>query len=131
MKKKVRFIPFLIVCLILSYTWFIILNTEYQATLKHQIALSIAVVNLIVYIFHFNYGLILTGLLLLLATFNAIGMFPDIVYTSFFMKIAGKEIESPAIQGKSFLLLILYFALSWGHWSDQYRSYKSSKNNSK
>lgn len=128
MKKIVRLIPYLIVCLILIYTWYVIVNTEYQATLKHYMAWVIAMLNFVAYFIRFNYGLIGTAILLLLATFNTLGLFPEIVYTTYFIRIAGKEIESPPIQGKSFLLLILYLILTCTYWLEKYRAYKSRKN---
>jgi hypothetical protein len=127
MKISVRMIPYIIVCIMLSYTWYIILSTEYQATWKHYVALGIVVVNFVAYLMRFNFGLAITGALLLLATFNAVGLLPDIVYTSYSIRIAGKEMESPSIQGKSFLLFLLYLILNWSYWTGQYKVYKSSK----
>lgn len=129
MKLSVRIIPYIIICLILSYTWYVILSTEYLATWKHYFALGIAVLNLATYFASVNYGLAITFIFLLLATFNVLGLFPDIVYTSWFIRIAGKEIESPAIQGKSFLLLMLYIILNWLYWTDKYKVYKSRRKN--
>jgi hypothetical protein len=106
--KLSRLIPFLIWSIVMGYTWVTILATEYFATARHIIALSIFFLNLILYFIRFNAAVILTGIALLLATFNLLAFFPDIVSTSYFIRLGAIEITAPAIQWKSLFLLLLY-----------------------
>jgi hypothetical protein len=45
------------------------------------------------------------------------------------VRIAGIKIESPAIQVRSFLLLVLYIILNGAYWTEQYSEYKFNKRN--
>ena len=130
-KRKLQLIlSYLLIVIVLIYTWFLIITTDYYATQKHQIALILVLINLGVYFFKFDYGIVFTGILLLLATFNFIALFPDIVSSSYFIRIAGKEIATPTIQGKSLLLLIIYLVLDLRYLIELYSNYKYGKNNS-
>jgi len=115
-KRVLEVTPFVILALIISYTWYLILTTDYFATIRHQIALALIVANLILYFFSFRYAIFLTGIILLLATFNKIALFPRIESTSFFVKIGGKEFETPSIQWRMLLLLIGYLIINFSFW---------------
>lgn len=117
-KRIILWAPFIILGLIVLYTWFKILTTEYFATLKHQIALGLFLLNFVLYTFRFKYGVLLTGVILVLATFNQIAIYPDIESTSFFIKIAGAEFATPSIQWKTFFLFILYLFIVISVWRD-------------
>ncbi|MBO9566912.1 MAG: hypothetical protein J7621_29340 [Niastella sp.] len=125
--KYLRILPFLAVCIILCYTWFTIATTDFSATWKHQLALGAAIVNLLIYFRNFKYGLIFTGVFLVLATFNFLGLLPEIAFTSYFVTIAGKEFSTPAIQTKSLLLLIGYLIVNTGYFINLYADWKYSK----
>jgi hypothetical protein len=118
--KFTRLTPFLVIAIILSYTWYVIITNEFFATTKHQIALGIFVVNIAVYFIKFKYGVLLTGLFLILATFNLLALFPEIIYSSFFLGIRGKGFSTPSIQGKSLLLFIFYLILNARYLMDLY-----------
>ena len=127
-RKKIKFIlPYLLTVIVLIYTWSVIVTTDYYATLKHQIALILVLINLGIYFLKFDYGIVFTGILLLLATFNFIALFPDIVSSSYFIRIAGKEIAAPTIQGKSLLLMIIFLVLNFGYLIEMYANYKYTK----
>jgi len=114
----------------LVYTWYIIMTTDYFATLKHQVAIGLFLAALILYFIKFKYGIIFTGLFFILATFNAIVIFPVIISSSYFVKIGDTEISTPSIQWKSFLLLILFFVCTGRYLSNLYTAYKDKKDHS-
>ena len=126
-KKILHSIPFLIICIILVYTWYIIISLNYPSTLKQQIGLGIAIINLLLYLIHFKYGIIVTGLLLLLATFDFIVLFPIVTSYGYFIHIAGIEIKTPSIEWRSLLLTILYFIFNTGYLINLYHDYKDFK----
>jgi hypothetical protein len=107
--------------------WYVIIATEYCATLRHKTGLVLCLINLIVYFFRFKWGIFLTGGMLILSTLNFLAFFPDIASSSFFIKIGGKRFETPSIQGKSLLLLINYFIFNTRYLIDLYSDYKHTK----
>lgn len=123
-KKLINLIPFGLICLILIYTWYIILSTDIIATWRHWLALSLALVNLVVYYFRFLFGLIFTGAFLLLACFSLLSIFPERICTSYFLKLGETEISTPGIDGKSFWLFLLYLALNTGYFIKLYLHHK-------
>ncbi|NNV57311.1 hypothetical protein [Limnovirga soli] len=127
-KRLIQAIPTLILSGILINTWIIILRTDYFATIKHQIGLSLFLLIVALYFYKFKYGIILTGFFLSLATFNAIAIFPDIISSSYFIKIGNTEISTPSIEWKSFLLLFLFFVCSGGYLISLYSEYKNKIN---
>jgi hypothetical protein len=125
--KFIHIIPYLIICIILVYTWYTIITSDYYATTKHQIALGIAIINLFIYLLRFKFGVIVSGLLLFFAAFNFIALFPNIVTSSYFIRILGKEIATPSINWKSLVLMILYFVLNTRYLIDLYFDSKYPK----
>jgi hypothetical protein len=102
-------IPFFVLSLIVIFTWFQILTTENAATWKHYAGLSLLIINGVVYFFNHKLAVLLTGLILILATFNLLAFF-TITETSF---IRVGKIETPEIQLKSLLLLVIYFVINF------------------
>ena len=129
MKGKLiaRVIPFLILGIILVRTWYIIMTTEYYATSRHIIALIFFLGNLILYFFRFQYAILLTGIILILATFNLLVFFPDIAATSYFIKFGSREIGTPGIQWKILLLLIVYLIVNFDFFIELYLDFKDKK----
>lgn len=123
MKKSniLRIVPFIVLGIILFYTWWLLITTEYSATIKHQIALGLFLINLMLYFFNFKYAVFITGIILLLTTFNLLAFFPELVSSSYFIKIAGKEFSTPSMQGKSLLLMIFYLILNTGFLIDLFK----------
>ena len=107
--------------LILLYTWFKIVTTEYYATLRHQIALALFLLNFVLYAVRFKYGVLFTGVLLILTTFSQVAIYPDIKSTSFFIKIGGAELVAPGIQWESFFLLVFYLFIVIFVWRDVFK----------
>lgn len=129
-KKVIQCIPILTLTGILAYTWYIIMTTDYFATLKHQVAMGLFLVTLILYFVRFKYGIIFTGIFFILATFNAIAIFPVIISSSYFIKIGNIEISTPSIQWKSFLLLTLFFVCTGKYLNNLYTEYKNKEDKS-
>jgi len=109
--RLVVYIPFIILLSIVLYTWIRILSTDYSSTLKHQIALGLCLINALLYFRWVKYAIVLTGIILILATFNFLALFLEIESTSYFVKISGHEFSSPRLQGKSVLVLLLYLVI--------------------
>lgn len=120
--RLIRIIPFVIVYIIMTFTWVNILTTAYFATFRHQIALVLVCLNLILFFFNYKYAILFTGLILLLATFNLLAFFPSIESSAYFIRFGSKEIYAPSIQPRSFLLLILYLAINIKYLYTYFRS---------
>mgnify|MGYP001544669758 FL=1 len=114
MKSRIiRIVPFAIVCVIMAFTWVNILTTEYFATLRHQVALVLVSLNLVLFFFNYKYAILFTGLILLLATFNLLAFFPSIESSAYFIRFGSKEVYAPSIQPRSLLLLLLYLGINF------------------
>jgi hypothetical protein len=127
MKQAARVSPFLLTGIILIYTWYIILTTEYFATTRHVIALILFGINALLYFLRFRYAILLTGVILILATLNLLAFFPDITSTSYFVKIGNVEIGTPSIQWQPLLILIFYCIVNFSFFVDVYVEYKDKK----
>jgi len=102
-------IPFLIISFVVLYTWFEIITTEYIGIWRHYVAV------------------LLTGLILILATFNLLSFF-TIIQTSG-LTIMG--VSTPEIQLKSLLLLVIYCAINFNlliNWYLDMKEEKAKKN---
>jgi uncharacterized membrane protein len=126
-KKIIQCLPILTLAGILVYTWYIIMTTDYFATLKHQVAMGLFLAALILYFIKFKYGIIFTGVFFILGTFNGIAIFPTTISSSYFVKIGDTEISTPTIQWKSFLLLVLFFVCTGRYLSNLYTEYKDKE----
>lgn len=119
-KKIILLIPFCLECIFVIYSCYIFATTEYFISIKHLIGFLLVFGNSFVYFKIFKYGLIITGFTLLLATFNAISLFPEISYFSYFINLAGLKISTPNIQGYSLLLLFIYAIITWKYFLNIY-----------
>lgn len=129
-KAVIPIIPFIFLTAILIYTWFVIATTNYFATIKHHIGLGLFLMVALVYAFSFKYGIIFTGIFLILASFNVLAIFPFTISSSYFIKIKDVEIATPSIQWKAVLLLILYIVCVWRFLNDLYIKYKNKRDDS-
>lgn len=114
-KKIIGLIPFLIICGIVIYTWVEFISTDYVATWRHYLALIAVAINAALYFVQYKKALLITGLILLLATFNLISFFNDIQTWVFGIG----PIRTFPLQLNSLLLLIIYclanfnFLINW------------------
>lgn len=130
--KLIQVTPTLILAGVLTYTWYIITTTDYVATIKHQIGLVALSAIIVFYFFKFKYGILSTGVYLVLATFNVIAIFPITVSSSYFIKIGGTKISTPPIQWKAVLLLIIFLICVERYLKNlyiEYRNKRTGKNN--
>jgi hypothetical protein len=123
-KKKRMLISLLLIALIITYCWVIILATPILATLRHYIGLFIFVCIILLFFKNLASTTILTGIFLLLATFNLLAITPSI---DTFQIGLNKSISTPPIQPLSVGLLILYFWINGDSLIDIYLDYKEGK----
>jgi len=124
MKNKiVRVIPFLTIIVIVAYTWFQILTTEYTAMWRHYVALVLILINAALYFWKYNQAIIVTGIILLLGTFNLLSFF-TIIHTSYF---GFGSVTTPEIQTGSLLLLAIYAVFNLTLLINWYLDFKEKK----
>lgn len=124
-QKKFILIPMIVIAAILLYCWPIVLTTETLATWRHYLGL-ILFIPITVLIFKKNnvvVATLLTGVYLLLATFNLLAITPGI--STSWIRIG--PISTPPIQLISLGLLVLYFCLNMNYLIDMYLNYKEAK----
>lgn len=122
MKKKViPIIPYIIILAIIAYCWVdIIILKDAAATSKHYIALGLVLVNGALYFKNYKGAILLTGAMLVIATFNLITFYP--VTRTFALIIAGFNL--PEIQYFSFFILIGYCIINFNLFIECYLDYK-------
>lgn len=106
-RKLILLIPFIIYTLAIVFCWYQLLFEDYVPTVKHTIALVLVIINIVVYFWNYNYGLILTGLMLVLGTFSLISISIVQLSGSFTIAYGDLAIDFPGIHYLSFLLLIM------------------------
>lgn len=111
-KKIVRTVPFIILGLILITTWYKIIKHENIAIGEHYLVLGAVILNLLLYLIKFKYGVVLIGILLCLGIFGLLVFTPLKSLTNYGLAIAKVEINTPYMQWGLFLLLILYLVLN-------------------
>lgn len=125
-KRFAHLIPFLIICISLTYICFL-KRGLIHSNLKQQIALGSAILNLLLYLIRFKYGILTTGILLLMATFNLLRLFPVVTIFNNSIQIGDVNLKAPAIELESLLLTILYFILNNSYLISLYHDYKKSE----
>jgi hypothetical protein len=122
--KKLILIPIIVIAAILFYCWTIILTTETLATWRHYLGL-VPFIPIAFFIFKNNLIIVtlLTGIYLLLATFNLLAITPTI----FTGGIRIGPISTPPIQLISLGIFVLYFCLNMNFLIDIHLDYKEAK----
>jgi len=110
-QKLLRLAPFLIVCIMMIFTWNEIV-LSHVGRYRHLIAAFLFVINIVLYFFSFRYGVLLTGITLLLATFDLAAITYEIRSDAFFVAMAGLEISTPYIQPWSLLVLVVFLVIN-------------------
>lgn len=121
--QLIHAIPFLILFLLVLYTWFIFLSTNYVATWRHYLLLVLVLINLILYYRWFNKAILTTGMILILFTFFLLPPFKEI--ESAFINIG--PVSIPWIEYWSFLILIIYCSINYNLLIDMYLDLKEKK----
>jgi hypothetical protein len=106
-RKFLASVPFIFVGGLLINTWHKFYNDEYDASLLHYVTLILFFVNGILFLIRFKPALLMTGVILVLASFSLLHFF---VYKSSFLTIFGITIP---FEGWSFLILIFYIAVNF------------------
>ncbi len=101
-KSYIKLLPFVIVCLTMSYTIFSFIFIENFVTINTYLALFFIGINAIIYYKNFEQGIAFTGILLFFGLFNIIVFFTDIESFSigFFVNLPNgtTEIKTPKIR---------------------------------
>jgi|ERR1700733_12278355 len=105
-RKLLASVPFLIIAGFLINTWYKFYNNEYEASAVHYITLALIVINGILLLIRFKPALLMTGVILVFASLGLLFFF---VYKSSTLTLFGITIP---FEGRSFLILIFYFAIN-------------------
>ena len=116
-----RILPLAIVCLILIFSWYTFITTEYFPTARHKVATGLVIVNLLLFFFSYRYAILCTGAILLLGTFNLLAFFPSILSLHFYAGSRGNMVSGPSIQGFPFCLLIVYVIVNFSYITDLFK----------
>lgn len=115
-KKQKQLIPFVIVCLIMCYTFLSFIFIENFITNYQYLALVFIVINAVLYCRNFEWGITFTGLLLVFGLFNIVVFFPHIKNFSvgFFVNLPNKktEVNTPPIRFEVLLIILLYYLIN-------------------
>ncbi len=116
-KKYVKILPFLITCIIMIYSFLYFINVENLITTYHILGLILLVINIVLYSKEFDLGINITGIILILGTFNIILFFPELEYSSisFYVKVFDdkNQIKSPRFNKEILLIFIVFLLLNW------------------
>jgi hypothetical protein len=107
--------PFVISIVVLLNTVFIIFIGNSTIMLSHYLAIVLIIINLYLYIKKYDWGIILTGIILILGTFNVIAFLTEEGTSFFFFIRVGEnkiKISTPDMQIKILLILIFYFCIN-------------------
>lgn len=96
----------MLVVAIMLYTWCAIAFTNVAATLPHYVALVLVIVNGLLYFNYYKVPVLLTGAILLLATFNLITFYSS---TSTFVLNIGQTFSLEFQYWSLLLLVVLYY----------------------
>lgn len=110
--KYIELLPFIVFCIMVSCTWYQLISNNYYPTIKHILALILALVNLGAYFWNYKRALIITGVLLVLASLSLVALRVILVSNSFYLKIGSLKIVLPPLNYFAFGLLIVYCILN-------------------
>ncbi len=111
-KKNLHLIPLLILAMTMVHAIYIVSTTSIIFSEKHYLGISCIAICIIGYIIRRNLGAYLTGLTLLLGTFNLIAFTPAIVTYSFGFGINDVSVTSFKIQSFSLVIFFLFLILN-------------------
>lgn len=108
LKKILRLLPFAILLVFTIVNWYDILAITHVAKIRHLINGGLVITNIIVYFFSLRYGVLLTGITLLLATINLGAFTTSIVTNQFWLG----PITFPVFQPIALLLLAVFLVFN-------------------
>ncbi|PQA56754.1 hypothetical protein C5O19_15545 [Siphonobacter curvatus] len=129
-KKILPILPILLLVLIEVFTLinvYIFKNGELDT--EQYIAILCLVFNILTYMKSYGIGVLLTGIILVLATFNIRCFFTVIKYNrlSFFVKINNEksQISTPEFHAETLFIFMLYIVLNYKIWYNIIRKIKN------
>jgi hypothetical protein len=122
-RKLIAALPFIAVCVIMLYTWIEFATNMYLPTWRQYLALALVIVNVVVYFVRFRQAILLTGIILALATVNLLCFFA-IIQTSW---ITIGSVSTPGIQLWSLLILGGWFAVNYSNLINWYLDFQEAR----
>jgi hypothetical protein len=110
--KLFRLLPFLILVAFLLYTGYKCLAKESVPISEHNWALALICANALLYLVNFKYGILLTGIIVLLAIFGVVVFTPLKSLTNYGITIFGIEISTPFMAPPMLLIFLLYVGVN-------------------
>jgi hypothetical protein len=127
-KNQIRIlVPLLVIAGFLVYTWARILLDQISPFVQHYVALILFIVLVYLFVKHFKWAVIGTGLFLLLGTFNLLTLTLSIITKSYGVGYDTFVIMSPGFQPLSAGIFILYAILNFDQLTELYLDYKEAK----
>jgi len=110
-RKLIAALPFIAICVIMLYTWIEFAAGRYLPTWRQYVALVLVIVNAGIYFIRFRLAVLLTGVMLVLATVNFLCFFTFIQTSG----ITIGNVSTPGIQLWSLLILAGWFAVNYSN----------------
>jgi hypothetical protein len=107
--RLLQILPFIVLSAIVACTWFVFLTTNYTASWRHYILLTLMVINGILYVKKFTMAIVMTGVILILCSFYLLPPFKEI--ESAFIGIG--PVQIPWIEWWSFLIFLVYCMINF------------------
>lgn len=117
--KHIKYLPVLILGVMLIYSWATYVWGVHILEFRDWIGLVLFGVNILIYCFSSKYGVMFTGVVLVLGTFVAAKFLPALIMPGFSLQIGKFEFRTPRIEIRIFLVLILYITLNKSYWSSR------------
>lgn len=108
LNKALRILPFAILLIFTIITWYDIFAITHVATIRHLVNGGLVIINIIVCFFSLRFGVLLTGVSLLLATINLSAFTATIVTQQFWFG----PIPFPIFQPIALLLLVIFLVFN-------------------
>lgn len=98
--------------IIVVNTWFSMLTGQNRPVQEHYWGLALVLLTAVMYFIKFRYGILMTGISLLLGLFGLVVFLPLKSVTYYGITIGGVEIRTPYIVPTIFVLILLYAAVN-------------------
>lgn len=122
-RKLIAAFPFMVVCIIMLITWIEFAADRYFPTWRQYVALPLVIANVWLYFIRFKQAVLLTGIILLLATVNCLCIFV-FIQTSW---ITIASVSTPGIQLWSLLLLVVWCIANYTNLINWHLDFKETK----
>lgn len=120
-KKLIRLVPFFILLVLTVSGWIEILTVTHVAMVRHLIGAGLVLVNIVLYFFSFRTGVLLTGIILLLATINLAAFTASITTKQYWFGISEFRLTLPAFQPLALLLLVIFLVFNLKYLLEAFR----------